>query len=145
MAMTISTKGRYALRVMVDLAEHNSDRYLPLKEIAARQEISEKYLELIVRLLVQEGLLEGVRGKGGGYRLTRPPEAYTLGDILRATEGSLAPVACLDEGSQPCSRASQCRTLPIWQRLDGLLCNFFDSVHLTELLEPGDGHCPGKK
>ena len=144
MAMTISTKGRYALRVMVDLAEHNSDGYLPLKEIAARQEISEKYLELIVRLLVQEGLLEGVRGKGGGYRLTRPPEAYTLGDILRATEGSLAPVACLDEGSQPCSRAGQCRTLPIWQRLGGLLCSFFDSVHLTELLEPGDGHCPGK-
>ena len=142
--MLVSTKGRYALRVMIDLAEHPTDGYIPLKLIAERQGISEKYLESIIKLLVRARLLTGLRGKGGGYRLTRPPEAYTLGDILRATEGSLAPVACLDEGSQPCSRAGQCRTLPIWQRLDGLLCSFFDSVHLTELLEPGDGHCPGK-
>ena len=96
--MMISTKGRYALRLMVDLAEHQQENYIPLKEIAQRQELSEKYLESIIKLLVRDHLLEGVRGKGGGYRLTRPPECYTVGSILRLTEGSLSPVACLGQG-----------------------------------------------
>ena len=115
--MMVSTKGRYALRVMIDLAEHDDGLYIPLKEIAARQDISEKYLESIVKLLTRNGDLVGVRGKGGGYRLTRKPEEYPLGEILRLTEGSLAPVACLEEGAHPCDRAAQCRTLPVWNRL----------------------------
>ena len=93
--MIVSTKGRYALRVMIDLAEHRSEKYVPLKEVAARQEISEKYLENILKVLVQNGFLEGLRGKGGGYRLTREPDQYTVGEILTLTEGSLAPVSCL--------------------------------------------------
>ena len=111
--MIVSTKGRYALRVMIDLSEHQSEKYVPLKEIAARQEISEKYLENILKVLVQNGFLEGLRGKGGGYRLSRPPEEYTVGSIIRLTEGGLAPVACLEEQSGRCRRADQCRTLPL--------------------------------
>ena len=110
--MIISTKGRYALRVMIDLAEHQTDRYIPLKEIAQRQEISEKYLESILKSLVQQKFLTGLRGKGGGYRLTRAPELYTVGSILRLTEGSLAPVACLEDGAVQCARSASCRTLP---------------------------------
>lgn len=110
--MMISTKGRYALRLMVDLAEHQQENYIPLKEIAQRQELSEKYLESIIKLLVRDHLLEGVRGKGGGYRLTRPPECYTVGSILRLTEGSLSPVACLGQGESECPRANECPTLP---------------------------------
>ena len=102
--MIVSTKGRYALRVMIDLAEHRSEKYVPLKEVAARQEISEKYLENILKVLVQNGFLEGLRGKGGGYRLTREPDQYTVGEILTLTEGSLAPVSCLAQGQRdrPC-------------------------------------------
>lgn len=103
--MMVSTKGRYALRVMIDLAEHQSEGYVPLKEIAARQEISEKYLESILKVLVQQRFLEGLRGKGGGYKLTRAPETYTVGSILRLTEGSLATVACLEEGAPAVGRA----------------------------------------
>ena len=122
MAM-ISTRGRYALRVMVDLAEHGGrEDYLPLKEIAARQEISEKYLESIVKSLVQGKLLQGSRGKGGGYRLT---------------EGDLAPVACLEEGAQACDRAQRCPTLPVWIRLNGLIRDFLDSVTLADLMREG--------
>ena len=101
--MIVSTKGRYALRVMIDLSEHQSEKYVPLKEIAARQEISEKYLENILKVLVQNGFLEGLRGKGGGYRLTRSPDQYTVGEILMLTEGSLAPVSCplLPHGKLP--------------------------------------------
>ena len=99
--MMISTKGRYALRVMIDIAEHQHDGYIPLKEIAARQEISEKYLEAIVKSLVKERYLTGLRGKSGGYRLTKTPEEYTVGSILRLSEGSLAPVACLEHGRVP--------------------------------------------
>ena len=105
--MLISTKGRYALRVMADLAEHPAEGYIPLKEIAQRQEISEKYLEAIIKILVRAKLLNGVRGKGGGYQLTRPPEQYTVGEILRLTEESLAPVA------SPCARSASCPTLPL--------------------------------
>ena len=104
--MIVSTKGRYALRVMIDLAERRTDRYTPLKEIAARQGISEKYLENILKTLVQHGLLQGLRGKGGGYRLTRPAGQYRISDILLLTEGSLAPVACLEPGAAACARAA---------------------------------------
>ena len=102
--MMVSTKGRYALRVLIDLAEHQTDGYIPLKDTAARQEISEKYLEGIIKILVKAKLLEGVRGKGGGYRLTKAPEQYTVGSILRLTENSMAPVACLEPGSTDCPR-----------------------------------------
>ena len=132
--MMISTKGRYALRVMADLAEHQGDGFLPLKDIAQRQEISEKYLESILKGLVQAHLLLGIRGKGGGYRLTKRPEEYTLGSILRLTEGDLAPVACLTAQALPCPRQAHCRTLPMWRRLDGMIQQFFDSATLADLL-----------
>ena len=134
----ISTKGRYALRVMVDLAEHQGEGYLPLKEIAERQEISEKYLESILKGLVQGKMLTGVRGKGGGYRLTRKPDEYTVGSILRLSEGELAPVACLEAGADPCPRAQECRTLPMWSRLNGMIQAFFDGITLADLMAPKD-------
>ncbi len=137
--MMISTRGRYALRVMTDLAEHPDAGYIPLRQIAQRQDISEKYLESILKALVHGGLLEGVRGKGGGYRLTRPAEQVTVGNILRLTEDSLAPVACLDVGAAPCPRAAACRTLPMWKRLDTLINNFFDGVTLADLIAPAVG------
>ncbi len=130
--MKISTKGRYALRVLVDMAEHASEGYIPLKEIAQRQEISEKYLESIVKDLVKGGFLAGLRGKGGGYRLCRKPEEYSLGEILRLTEGSLAPVACLGDGAERC--AHPCPTLPVWERLEKLVSDYLDSVSLADLL-----------
>lgn len=130
----ISTKGRYALRVMIDLAEHQADGYLPLKEIARRQEISEKYLESILKLLVREHLLIGLRGKGGGYRLTKAPELYTVGEILRPTEETLAPVACLAPNAAQCNRTAQCRTLPMWKKLDSLINDFFDGITLADLV-----------
>ena len=129
----ISTRGRYALRVMIDLAEHRSGRYIPMKEVAARQEISLKYIERIMPLLTKSGLVEGQHGKGGGYMLRREPESYTAGEILRAAEGDLAPVACLGCGAQPCPRAAMCRTLPMWERYYKLTNDFFDSVTLAEL------------
>ena len=129
----ISTRGRYALRVMIDLAEHRSGRYIPMKEVAARQEISLKYIERIMPLLTKSGLVEGQHGKGGGYMLRREPESYTAGEILRAAEGDLAPVACLGCGAQPCPRAAMCRTLPMWERYNKLTNDFFDSVTLAEL------------
>lgn len=135
--MLISTRGRYALRVMVDLAEHPSEGYVPLKEIAERQEISEKYLESIIKLLVRDRLLSGLRGKGGGYRLTRAPEQYTVGSILRLTEDSLAPVACLEENAGVCPRAAECRTLPVWQGLDRVINDYLDSVTLADLTRSG--------
>ena len=119
--MLVSTKGRYALRVMVDLAEHQAAGRIPLKEIAARQGISEKYLENILATLVRANMLLGMRGKGGGYVLTRPPEQYTVGEILRLTEGSLAPVACLDGDCKGCSRSDECPTLDVWKNLDKLI------------------------
>ncbi len=130
----ISTKGRYALRVMIDLAEQQSEGYVPLNEIAARQEISVKYLELILKSLVQNKLLEGQRGKGGGYRLTRAPEDYTAGEILELTEGTLSPVACLAPGAKPCPRCDGCRTLPLWQKFDATVHDFFYGVTLRELM-----------
>ncbi len=129
--MLISTKGRYAMRVMIDLAEHMSDGFIPLKAIAQRQDISEKYLESIIKLLVRARLLSGQRGKGGGYRLTRPPEAYTAREILELTEACLAPVACLEEG---CPRMDGCPTLPLWQGLDAVISRYLDGITLAELV-----------
>jgi Rrf2 family protein len=132
--MMISTKGRYALRVMIDLAEHQTGNYIPLKEIAERQEISEKYLESILKILVQNKLLVGLRGKGGGYKLTKAPELYTVGNILRLTEGSLAPVSCLEQKPMQCERAAECRTLSMWTRLDKMINEFFDGITLADLM-----------
>ena len=134
--MIVSTKGRYALRVMIDLSEHQSEKYVPLKEIAARQEISEKYLENILKVLVQNGFLEGLRGKGGGYRLTRSPDQYTVGEILMLTEGSLAPVSCLTPSAAPCSRMANCRTYEMWKGLNDLISNYFGNITLADLARP---------
>ena len=112
----ISTRGRYALRVMIDLAEHYGSGFVPMKEVAQRQEISLKYVERIMPLLTRAELVEGLAGKGGGYRLCRPPEQYSAGEILRAAEGDLAPVSCLGGGAKPCPRAAVCRTLPMWEK-----------------------------
>ena len=139
--MLISTKGRYALRVMIDLAEHQREGYIPLKEIADRQEISEKYLESIIKILVKAKLLDGLRGKGGGYRLTRAPERYTVGAILRLTEESLAPVSCLESGENPCPRAGRCSTLPMWVKLEDLINAYLDSVSLEDLLRESAQSC----
>ena len=138
----ISTKGRYALRVMVDLAEQREDGYVPLNEIARRQEISIKYLEIILKALVQNGLLSGQRGKGGGYKLTRPPEDYTVGEILMLTEGTLAAVACLNDGAAPCPRKADCRTLPMWRRFDAMVHDFFYGITLRDLMRDGDSQPP---
>ena len=131
----VSTRGRYALRIMIDLAEQNTNEYIAMKEIAERQEISLKYIEKVMPLLVRENFLEGVHGKGGGYRLTRKPHEYKIGDILRATEGSLAPVACLDCNAEKCDRAESCRTLPMWKELDSLINTYLDSVKLSDLMK----------
>lgn len=132
--MLVSTKGRYALRVMIDLAEHQTDGFIPLKIIAERQEISEKYLENIIKLLVKARLLTGVRGKGGGYKLAKAPEQYTVGSILRVTEESMAPVACLDPGADACPRAAECRTLNMWRGLDKLISDYFENITLADLM-----------
>ena len=133
--MIVSTKGRYALRVMIDLAEHQSEKYVPLKEVAARQEISEKYLENILKVLVQNGFLEGLRGKGGGYRLTRSPDQYTVGEILMLTEGSLAPVSCLDDDVNTCERQAECVSLRIWRELNDANNGVVDKYTLQDLIE----------
>ena len=132
----ISTKGRYALRVMADLAEQPPGEYIPLREISERQDISEKYLEAILRKLVQNGLLDGRRGKHGGYRLTRRPSEYPLSEILELAEGSVAPVVCLVDSGKGCERAEFCRTLPMWRRLDDLLRGFLADTTLEDLIRP---------
>ena len=133
--MIVSTKGRYALRVMIDLAEHQAERYVPLKEVAARQDISEKYLENILKVLVQN-FLEGLRGKGGGYRLTRSPDQYTVAEILLLTEGSLAPVSCLTPGAPACERMANCRTYTMWKGLNDLIADYFGKITLADLAAP---------
>ena len=133
--MLISTRGRYALRVMIDLAEHANSSYIPMKEVAERQEISLKYLERILPVLTKSGLIEGVHGKGGGYRLVREPDEYKVGEILRLTEGDLAPVSCLESGARPCQREPGCRTLPMWQKFYDLINDYFDSVTIADLME----------
>ena len=133
--MTISSRGRYALRVMIDLAEHDDGAYLPMKEVARRQNISLKYLEKIMPLLVAAKLVEGIQGKGGGYRLTRTAEQYTMGEILRLTEGDLAPVACLECNAQKCERTADCRTLPMWSELNRRINEYLDSVTIADLMK----------
>ena len=130
----ISTKGRYALRVMIDLAEHEGEEYQPLKDIAARQEISKKYLEIIVKELVEGGLITGVSGKGGGYRLCRRPEDYPVGEILERMVGSLSAVACLTADATPCPKAADCQTLPLWAEYDRLTHDFFYGKSLRDLI-----------
>ena len=133
--MMITTRGRYALRVMIDLAENSDGSYLAMKEVAKRQGISLKYLERILPLLVDGGLVEGLRGKGGGSRLTREPEEYPVGEILRLTEGDLARVSCLEKGARPCERAAGCKTLPLWKDLNDLVNGFLDSKTLADLMQ----------
>lgn len=133
--MMISTRGRYALRVLIDLAEHVEEGYVPMKDVARRQEVSLKYLEKILPVLTKNGIVTGIQGKGGGYRLTEAPEKYTLGRILRLTEGSLAPVACLECGENPCQRSGSCKTLPVWSELDRIINGYLDSVTLADLTE----------
>ena len=131
----ISTRGRYALRVMVDLAEHSDGGFVAMKGVAERQQISLKYLERILPLLVEQKLVEGMRGKGGGYRLTKAPEEYSLGEILLAAEGDLAPVACLVHDAAPCPRMADCRTLPVWRELNELVKHCLDGKSLADLMK----------
>ena len=134
--MKISTKGRYALRVIVDLAEHSEGNYIAMKEVAERQNISLKYLEKILPALVRENIVEGVHGKGGGYKLTREPDKYTVGEILRLTEGELAPSACVEcHDVQECSNKDACRTYPVWDKLNGLINNYLDSITIADLMQ----------
>lgn len=133
--MMISTRGRYALRVMIDLAESMEQGLVPMKEVAAHQEISLKYIERIMPVLVQNGLVEGIHGKGGGYRLTKQPKEYRVGDILRLTEGDLAPVACLECGAEPCNKTDECRTLPMWNEFYEMINKYFDSITLADLMK----------
>ncbi len=130
----ISTRGRYAIRVMIDLAENESDHFIPLKDIAARQEISKKYLEIIVKDMVAGGLLVGASGKGGGYKLCKKPEEYSVGEIIELMEGTMAPVACLADKHFECPRKDLCPTLPLWAEYDKLVHDFFYSKKLTDLL-----------
>ena len=130
----ISTKGRYALRVMIELARRENEGYIPLRDIAEKENISKKYLEIIVKELVNARLLTGVSGKGGGYRLSRSPEDYSVGEILAVTDGTLSIVACLVNGAEACPRASDCDTLPMWSELNTIIHDFFYSQKLSNLL-----------
>lgn len=133
--MKISTRGRYALRVLIDLAERQAEGYIPMKDVALRQELSLKYLERIVPLLSKSGLVEGVHGKGGGYRLAVDPAGCTLWQVLALTEGDLAPVSCLECDAKPCGRAASCRTLPVWKELGRRIRDYLNSVTLLDLLQ----------
>lgn len=132
--MIVSTKGRYALRVMVNFAQRSADEYIPLKEIAESEGISQKYLESIMTVLSKAGFVDAVHGKGGGYRLNRKPEEYTVGSILKLTEGSLATVSCTSQGPAACSRSTCCNTLPMWEKLDKMIDEFFEGITLADLL-----------
>jgi Rrf2 family protein len=133
--MMISTKGRYALRIMTDLAQNGEGKYISLKDIANRQEISMKYLEMIVSILHKGGMVTSLRGKSGGYKLTKKPEEYTLGSILKLTEGSLAPVNCLEVGVEACARAEGCITLPLWKNLNRIIDDYLEQYTLKDLIE----------
>ena len=133
--MLISSKGRYTLYVLVDLAKNGKEGYVPLKEIAERQDISKKYMEGILKTLVDHNLLEGVKGKGGGYKLTKEPEGYSLGEILRLTEGDLASVPCTSKTHEHCNHMESCPSHPIWQELDNLINNYLNGVTLADLLK----------
>ena len=133
--MIVSTKGRYALRVMVYFVLHGEEKYIPLKEIAEAEGISQKYLESIMTTLSKAGFVDAVHGKGGGYRLNRKPEEYTVGSILKLTEGNLNTVSCTTQGPGACNRATCCHTLPMWERLDAMVNDFFEGITLKDLLE----------
>lgn len=133
--MLVSTRGRYAIRVMIDLAEHRHGKFIPMKEIADRQEVSLKYMTKIMQALTKSGLLDGQHGKGGGYKLNREPADYRVGDILRITEGTLAPVACLDVTDCRCDRAAECRTRPMWNELDRIINEYLDGITIADLME----------
>ena len=137
--MMISTRGRYALRILVDLAEHRAEAYVTLRELAERQDISEKYLESIVKELVHAGILEGLRGKGGGYRLGRDPERISVLEVLERMEGTLAPVACLEGNGHPCARAASCRTLPLWKGLDETVRQYLGQYSVKSLMRSDEG------
>ena len=132
--MLISSKGRYALRVMLDLAEHSEEQFIALKDIAARQNISQKYLESIMVMLSKSGFVEAMHGKGGGYRLSKDSKEYKVGDILRLTEGTLAPVMCLEENAKVCERADTCQTLPLWEGLNKVISEYVDGVSLEDII-----------
>ncbi len=134
-SLKVSTKGRYALRMLLDLAEHGGDGYIPLKEIAERQDISKQYLEQIVSLLNTSNILRASRGKQGGYMLAKEPSAYTVAHILRITEGSLAPIACLDDEVNQCERIETCRTLPMWQGLHKVIVDYLEGVTLQDMMD----------
>ncbi len=133
--MIVSTKGRYALRVMVRFAQRGREEFIPLKEIAEGEEISQKYLESIMTLLSKGGLVDAVHGKGGGYKLGRNPDEYTVGEVLRLTEGNLAPVSCLEANAEPCKRAAECRTLKMWTDFYKMTNEFFDSITIADLMK----------
>lgn len=133
--MMISTRGRYALRVIIDLAENADQGYIPMREIAVRQGLSLKYLERILPALVKSNLVEGVQGKGGGYRLGKLPEECKVGEVLRLTERDLAPVACLECGAEPCKRADDCRTFPMWSELQKMVNQYFDGITIADLMK----------
>ena len=135
--MIVSTKGRYALRVMLSFAQRGGDEYIPLKEIAEAEGISQKYLESIMTILSKAGFVDAVHGKGGGYRLNRKPEDYTVGSILKLTEGSLAAVSCTSQGAAACSRTTCCQTLPMWEKLEKMIDEFFEGITLADLLKEG--------
>ncbi|MDD6970605.1 MAG: RrF2 family transcriptional regulator [Treponema sp.] len=133
--MIVSTRGRYALRVLVEMAEHSSDERIPLKEISEKQGISQKYMESIMTLLSKNGFVDAIHGKGGGYMLNRKPEEYRIGDILRLTEGTLAPVACLEKNAEQCPKQNVCRTVGMWRKLDELIESYLDSVTIADLMK----------
>ena len=135
--MIVSTKGRYALRVMVCLAQRQQEEFIPLKEISESENMSQKYLESIMTVLSKAGFVDAVHGKGGGYRLNRDPEAYTIGSILKLTEGSLAAVSCTSQGPSACSRTECCHTKPMWDKLDKMIDEFFEGITLADLLKEG--------
>ena len=131
----ISTKGRYGLRVMIDLAKNDNGSYIPLKDIADRQEISKKYLEIIVKKMVEGGLVKGSSGKGGGYKLVKKPEKYTVGEILTLMEGTISSVACLADKDYNCPRTKKCATLPMWKEFDKMVHDYFYKKKLSDLLD----------
>jgi Rrf2 family protein len=133
--MRVSTKGRYALRVMIELAQRSEEGYISLKEIAEHQGVSMKYLEMIVAVLNKADYVESLRGKNGGYKLARPADDYSIGAILKLTEGSLSPVSCLDDGEVLCEKAADCITLPMWQKLDQIIDDYLESVSLQQLID----------
>ena len=133
--MMISTRGRYALRVLIDLAEHQNGEYTPMKEVAARQDISLNYIERIMPVLTKAKLVEGLHGKGGGYKLTKSPEECKVGDILRLTEGDLAPVACIGCDAKKCNHTHECRTVSMWEKFYAVTNEYFDGITLADLMQ----------